>query len=889
MTSGDQNFMAVSSKEPFEHGSRWIRADFHLHTRADKEFSYLEISDEERNAFISRYVAGLAAADIELGVITNHNKFDFDEFKALRKAARKRGIYLLPGVELSVNDGANGIHLLVVFSEAWIENGHDYITQFLNAAFLGKVPAHYENENGRSNDGLIEALKKLEIFQRDFFVIHAHVEQKSGLWEEIDGGRLTELGQQELFVRYTLGFQKVRTADRRNKVMQWLKDAYPAELEGSDPKSIDDIGKGPACYLKLGDFNFEAVKLALMDHVSRVSLSAVPVTQHSWVSALRFEGGLLDGRRVCLSSALNCLIGIRGSGKSSLLEALRYGLDIPFGQKSQDREYKEKLIPHLLASGGKVVVEATSRHGQAYEIHRIWNEQPEVRVGGVVSPGIAILDTVLKKPLYFGQKDLSATGEGFGQDLVEKLVGGRLRGVRERIASQCQRVIATIEQLNKLGEQKEKLVDCQSQQKDIEHRLSLYREYGIEDKLQQQLAFDRDLRHCDVAQDLLGRWNQSLSSALQEFEDDLVNIPRYASVINSSFFEDYFSAYSSVLKGVAAIKAVIAENGTAAVDMAEKASRLAKVKIGLKDEFAAIERALALQLQNQGAAAINAEEFKQLSLRHSRVKSLLDALHKSLDRAKAAEKALLVERSMLNDLWLEEFRLIQQALSEINEGQDALRVEVEFKGGKAAMVALLKDLFRGSGLKESSYQQIAAAYADFMEIYRDLDMAAATAGARSHVFVEYFERNIRELLPWQVPNTYRVMFHGKPLQDHSLGQRASAMMLFILSQKDNDLLLIDQPEDDLDNQTLYTDVIRLVRQLKPGMQFIFATHNANIPVLGDAEQVLVCDSQAGAMRVNAGSVDSRAIQRAIVDIMEGGNEAFNKRKEIYQLWKTLNS
>jgi predicted ATPase len=129
------------------------------------------------------------------------------------------------------------------------------------------------------------------------------------------------------------------------------------------------------------------------------------------------------------------------------------------------------------------------------------------------------------------------------------------------------------------------------------------------------------------------------------------------------------------------------------------------------------------------------------------------------------------------------------------------------------------------------------------------------------------------------------MYHGKELQEHSLGQRASALILFILSQRDNDLIVIDQPEDDLDNQTIFEDVIKLLRSLKKNIQFIFATHNANFPVLGDAEQVGACTFMSGAGAVDVGSIDHPEIQKAIVSIMEGGHEAFARRKEIYKLWK----
>jgi len=219
----------------FAQGAQWIRADFHLHTRADREFKYAG----DDNFYNSNYVDALEKAGIQLAVITNHNKFDLAEFKALRRTAQKKGIALLPGVELSVNDGANGIHTLVVFSDDWLAEGHDHINPFLGVAFEGKIPAQYEQENGRSSLSLLETVKKLEGYHRDFFLVFAHVEAPSGLWAELDGGRLAELGQNEFFRRRTLGFQKVRSYNKlqdstkpcRAKAQQHLEDWYPAELE----------------------------------------------------------------------------------------------------------------------------------------------------------------------------------------------------------------------------------------------------------------------------------------------------------------------------------------------------------------------------------------------------------------------------------------------------------------------------------------------------------------------------------------------------------------------------------------------------------------------------------------------------------------------------------
>lgn len=196
----------------------------------------------------------------------------------------------------------------------------------------------------------------------------------------------------------------------------------------------------------------------------------------------------------------------------------------------------------------------------------------------------------------------------------------------------------------------------------------------------------------------------------------------------------------------------------------------------------------------------------------------------------------------------------------------------------------MEDTFRGSNIRKESFAGLANEYIDFGEIYKNLAGAAKKARSKAETFSELFEENAFSLLSFQIPNRYEVTYNGKSLKSHSLGQRASAMMLFLLSQNDNDLLLIDQPEDDLDSQTVYEEVVKLLRTIKPSQQFIFATHNANFPVLGDAETVTACSAEDDAFNVVTGSVDSKDCQNKIIRIMEGGPEAFERRKTIYQIW-----
>jgi len=868
----------------FQHGSAWAHADFHMHTLADKEFSY---SGDIKN-FSSDYVAGLKAANIRVAVITNHNKFALDEFKTLAKAAKKEGIFLLPGLELSVKDGSHGIHTLVIFSDDWFSNKENtnHIQSFLSVTFAGQ--ANFENENGRSNHDLNDTIRELDKFGRDYFLICAHVEAKNGLWGGLSGGRITELGESELFRQRCLGFQKVTTNDDRLKVKGWLGDWYPAELEGSDCKSVPEIGKGKHVYIKIGAFTYESVKFALLDQANRVAAQC-PKLEHSCLKTLTFEGDKLNGRVINLSPELNTFIGIRGSGKSTILEAIRYALDIDFGKNAADREYKEGTVKNALGSGGKITLTAVDRHGLVYEVRRIVGEQPDVYVGGKLQPGISIRETVVHKPIYFGQKDLSNTGQGFENDLVEKLVGERLLDIRHEIVAQRQAVVELTRRLQKLSDVGEKQKEYEAKQQDAEFRLKIFKAHGVEEKLQKQVDFEQDSRTTKELNDFVAGYIQELDDFIARFVDEFGSRRKYESKQNPEFFVGVFAIFDQVTKGFAEIVKLAGLAKAASAELKDKAKQFDALKSTLKEQFAEVARMLSEELKSSGVTAIEPNEFLNLRKTIENAKQILASLSKEKEQHLALKKQLFAALITLNDQWHQEFKRIKQQLDLINQQETALQIEVEYKGDKAAFLKYLKDIFRGSKLRETTLSELANSFADGAALYRDMEKAKQTVGGSAATFEEYFEQNLSALLTWQVPNAYTIKYHGKQLKHHSLGQRASALILFVLSQRDNDVVIIDQPEDDLDNQTIYEDVIKLVRKLKPITQFIFATHNPNIPVLGDAEQIIACAYDDDSIQTQVGSIDSPALQEAIVSIMEGGSEAFQRRKEIYQIWKQQNS
>lgn len=875
----------------FDQGAQWIRADFHMHTRADREFKYTG----DDSYYYSNYVDALEQAGIRLGIITNHNKFDFNEFKALRKTAQKKGISLLPGVELSVNDGANGIHTLVVFSDDWLADGHDHINPFLGVAFEGKIPAQYEQENGRSSLSLLETLKKLESYHRDFFLVFAHVEAPSGLWAELDGGRLSELGQNELFRRRTLGFQKVRTYNKlqekgkpcRAKVQQHLGDWYPAELEGCDAKCIEDIGQGKVCYLKLGELSFEAVKFALSSPDARVAFEP-PKHQASFIRSIHFDGGILEGQTLHFSSELNTLIGIRGSGKSSILEAIRYVLDISRGEKAQDTKYKDELIRHTLGSGGKVTLTACDVYGQEFTISRIFRELPNVYLDGKLQPGVSIRETVLRRPIYFGQKDLSSTGEGFETDLVEKLVGEKLRAQRDEIEAQRQHVRDAAKRWLKLSDTVELKRDYEAQLKDANFRLKKFEEYGVADKLQKRLGFQQDASALARMKERADSFVIALGQLVAEHEDELRNATSHVSKQNPEFFAAYYTEFSNLVAKIEQLKTIEQDARAITVRLNAKQGEFEGARTNLQEEFAQVERQLAQELKQSGMNVIQPDDFLTQQQRKTKAEQMLDALAKQESQQSSIRDSLFTEIDKLNELWLREFNTIKAELDRVNSGHTALQIDADFKGDKEAAIGFMQQLFKGSNIRETTLRAVMEDYTDFGGLLRALPQAMAKAGSTPEVFEKTFMQNLSELVTWQVPNRFVIRYRGKELKHHSLGQRASALLLYVLSQRQNDVIIIDQPEDDLDNQTIYDDVIKLLREMKPHAQFIFATHNANFPVLGDAEQVHSCEYQDEKVTVQSGSIDARPVQDAIINIMEGGQEAFSRRKEVYNLWKSQN-
>ena len=121
----------------------------------------------------------------------------------------------------------------------------------------------------------------------------------------------------------------------------------------------------------------------------------------------------------------------------------------------------------------------------------------------------------------------------------------------------------------------------------------------------------------------------------------------------------------------------------------------------------------------------------------------------------------------------------------------------------------------------------------------------------------------------------------KVTRNLSMGQRCTVVLPILLAEE-REAILLDQPEDHLDNAFIVDTLVSAIRQRSVSGQVIVATHNANIPVLGEAAQVIVLASDGRRGFVSsAGELDSDPSVQAITTLMEGGREAFSKRAEFY--------
>lgn len=844
------------------------------------------------------YNAAIVQACRELGIemiaVTDH--FRIQSSAGLIKAAREAGLHVFPGFEAATKEG---IHFLCLFDPtrelASIER------------VIGDCGVHDEVDDSPTGKYDVGELLEEAANKWGAVCIAAHVASERGLLTSLHGQARAKARKSERLHACSLpgpisdALDDVRPMIE-NKNPDYRRDLPIAVLNAQDVSGPDDLRKaGASCWLKMSHVSAEGLRQAFLDPGSRIRLASdPPAEEHSMLTAMAWEGGFLDGVTIHFNENLNVLIGGRGTGKSTVVESLRYVLGLsPLGEDA--RKTHDGIVKHVLSSGTKITLFLRSHHPgkRDYRIERTVPNPPVVRdeSGNVlrltpseVAQGIEV----------FGQHEISELTKSPEKltRLLERFVerdaalGQRKTDLRRDLERSRTRMQEVRKELQHVDEQLAALPR-------LEETLKRFKEVGLEQRLKEQTYVVREegvlnaaASRLDVFRTILEKLRRSVPIdvsflAAKELEELPAKdtLAKAAGVLTS--FERVAGALGDQMEN--AIKQ--AEVGLAAIrstwDVRKSEVKAAYEKILRELQKEKVDGAEFLRLQEQ------IEELRPL-------KEKREALLATLKDLESKRRTMLAE---WEDAKGQEFRILDRAGKKVNKRlADVVRVRVAYAGNREPLAKLLREQVGGrlqeaidavTRLDNLSLKELAEACAAGKDALSarfkiSAKQAEALAGASPDVLMQIEELD----LPATTTIELNVAADGQPpiyqtLDQLSKGQKATAVLMLLLLESEAPLV-VDQPEDDLDNRFITEGVVPRMREEKRRRQFIFSTHNANIPVLGDAELIvgLSAIGEAGQGRAevpadHVGSIDSGPVRELVEELLEGGRTAFEMRRLKY--------
>jgi len=610
-------------------------------------------------------------------------------------------------------------------------------------------------------------------------------------------------------------------------------------------------------------------------------------------------GGFLDGTQFDLSDGLNCLIGPRGTGKTTVLEFVRYALNaFPRDENGDEIRKRVEALVHGNLGGGRIRVTIQTKDGLDYIVSRTTGEEPMVLTPDGQPTNISLRSAELFGVDIYSQNQI----EGIADDPLSQLAlldGFDLATIRE-IEAKIHKTVADlatnahtcIEAEKTLGGLKDEIATLPSVREKLKglavvtgensqainqaHNLKALRE-----REQQAMAGAADWlqQYARYFQEGLGQFGQQ-SQAL--FGQDILTGP------NAAILQE-------VLRGLLALgndldnlfqeaaKKVVEQVGRHAAAAGQLSSAHAMQEIAFQT---LIEKHKEIQGQSAERAAWE-RKHNELLLKEKQHQQRSDELAK----LKAHRVELLRQLYELRD---RRFAIRKAVADRINaEVSPQVRVRIEQYGNPAPYRALLESALKNAGIR---HLVVAEKIANRVS---PGDLARAVAASDGETLVNRVEINPDQAgkvigtlagspLLYQLETVELIDLPCIELQDGgvykdsltlSTGQKCTAILPILLMDNENPLL-VDQPEDNLDNSFIYTTVVKRIREMKHRRQMVFVTHNPNIPVLGDAEKVFVLTSTGtSAAKAKEGTVDE--CKTEVVTLLEGGKEAFLERKRRY--------
>ena len=905
-------------------GSRWWKFDFHTHTPASSDYGKGPQQQQliQRNA--QDWLLDYMRAGIDCVAITDHNSgMWIDELERalqdLRKAAgdRFRPLHLFPGVEISVS---GGIHLLAIFDPGTTTADID--------SLLGAVG--FMGTRGSSDDvtskSLMEVVK--EIAHRGGIAIPAHVDKSKGLFNDLHGSTLRQvLDCGDIFAMEVVETAAQKPQDYISKKLNWT------EVLGSDAHhpSGNAGGRYPGSHftwVKMGEPCIEGLRLALLDgsplSVLRSDQAQDNPNQHAPLTIESIEVGnaLYMGRgapfTLRFNPWLNAVIGGRGTGKSTLVEFLRLALrrdeELHGGLKAEFEKYGK--VNSERGDGGLLTKDATIKviYGKDNTRFRIqWSPDGTLDpIQGTMSGGWqrAEGDVRQRFPVrIFSQKQIfqMAKTPRALLEVINESAGVDFKGWQSKWNEEEARYLSLKAKARELDAGLAEESTLRGELDDVKRKLAIFEESGQKEIL-------KDLQKRRRQKQAIETWEQSWYSMGDQLRRMAAEVAPES--LNSSVFDandvgdkqiqDQAAKVSKQLDGI--IKAV-AELATQADSLRD----LWKESIGKSIWESSVEKATAAyeslreQLANAKAGDISSYGLlvQRRQVIEQRLKEMEDRRRQAAELKKQWEESF--QQLMGVRRHLTEMR--KEFLDKVLRDNPHVRISVLPYGGQETVEADFRKLVQREdgrfendiggpgrgGLLGGIYRADAgeAPIEQSLENLKRFVRKIASDGATSEeVLDRRFAAHISSLPPealdrmdiWFPEDSLEVKYStrgdGKNfrlIEEGSPGQKTAAMLAFLLSYGTEPLIL-DQPEDDLDNHLIYDLVVTQLRAAKRHRQVIVVTHNANIVVNGDAEMVVALCARGGQTQIEAeGCLQEDKVRNTICGILEGGRKAFEER------------
>jgi hypothetical protein len=871
-------------------GARFVRAALQVNP-----FSYVEqhresTDFEDESAYNAAMVAAVLENDIAVVALTDHHAVRTSE--SLKDALVEAGVSVFPGFEAHTKDG---IHALVLFDPT---TPIDEVDRCIGSC--GITDAGSEGGTGKLD---FEELCT-EAGRWGAVTIAAHATNDKGLLKTLKGTARTTAWRSEDLTAVAIPGAIDKAPPEYKQILKntdpsHRRDHGVAVVNARDVSDPTGFSKqGSWTWIKMSSPTIESLRQAFLDPDSRVRLASDDLPEaYNHINSISWEGGFLDQLSIDLSENLNVLVGGRGAGKSTVVESLRFALDIdPFSKDA--RESHKGFRSKVLRAGTKVTVRVQSALPKpcVYEISREVGSLPLVRNerGELVKvspkdifPGVQIL----------GQHEIAELAKLPAEltRLIERHVGpdgnsaARERSLLVSLDANQSDLLTAVSDHGRLQHELDEIPL-------LEEKVKQFDELGLADRLQEQETLSRALIAVEDAQSDVSDAAADLAQfkrTLRRFDGASATDERVEALIPAAARVDPLlqRLRSDLTEACAAMEVMVESAGT----------DLAKIETAAAEEAEPVKARVNAVLRELQVERIDGSVFVEAQTNLDRLKKRSAGLvnsEEAVQRLNDAREELLVK---LESLRSERFRNLDRAVKKLNRRlAPELRIAVVHQGDRSSLFDFLADQIGGRqdvvrrelnnspalSLKDlaNACRSGAAAIKETFGITGKQGEGLASLSAEALLKMELLDLQTTTNLELNVapPSADPIW---RQLDDLSTGQRATAVLLLLLLDG-NAPLIIDQPEDDLDNSFISSSVVPRLRSEKSRRQFLLSSHNPNIPVLADAEliAVLAADGDAdgeghGRLR-EVGSIDTDAI-RSVIEVLEGGRSAFETRRRKY--------